>query len=282
MDRLSVTVAAAIIFVPDFIMIFAMRNLIYSQTIVYFVLIFTAAFILIKFIKIYGIVVFLLLVLAVLLLYLKTLYAYTTTVSKYFFYFPNMPVSYKLILTVITLIIAFFVIQGIFSTTFWHLLSYYFTATGMLLMQMATLAYMRAGDIGINTVSYLSSYNYMWVLEYRSVISLLAHGYQTYLPLYRLSLPLSLQLSAGFAISVIGSIFWLYVKDSKSNDNTAGSFSIVSGVIIGFIFFVSLRYFIPDRFEFLYMAIVIVLVFIIISYSNRKGRDTSINIEGEQ
>ncbi|WMT51941.1 MAG: hypothetical protein RE471_03450 [Ferroplasma sp.] len=282
MDRLSVMVAAAIIFVPDFIMIFAMGDLIYTQTIVYFVLIFTAAFVLIKLLKVYGVVFFLLLILSVLLLYLKTLYAYTATISKYFFYLPDMPVSYKLILTVITLIIVFFVIQGLFSTTFWHVLSYYFAATGMLLMQMATLAYMRAANTGISTVSYLSSYNYIWVLEYRSIISLLEHGYQTYLPLYRLSLPLSLQLSAGFAISVIGSIFWLYVKDSKSSDNTAGSFSIVPGLIIGFIFFVFLRYFISVRFEFLYIAIAIVLVFILISYSNRKGRDISINIGGEQ
>jgi hypothetical protein len=281
MYRLSVTVAAAIIFVPDFIMVFAMRDLIYGLTILYFVLIFTGAFVLMKFLKTYGVLAFLLLILSVLLLYLKTLYAYTPTVSRYFFYLPDMPVSYKLIFTIITIITVFFVIQGLFSTTFWHLLSYYLTATGMLLMQLATLAYMRAANIGINTVTYLTSYNYIWVLEYRSIISLLEHGYQTYLPLYRLSLPLSTELSAGFALSVIGSIFWLYARESKINDNTLGSFSIVPGLIIGFVFFVSLRYVIPVRLEFIYIAIAIVLVFIMISYSNRKGVDIHINIEDE-
>ncbi len=273
MDRPVLTVAAIVIFIPDFIMLFALRNVIYSVTIIYFTLLFTATFIIMKLVKIYGVLIFLLSILAVLLLYIKTFYSYTATVSKYFFYLPNMPISNKIIFTFIILLVIFFIIQGLFSRKFWALLSYYFMASGVLLLQMATLAYMRTFHIGINITSYLVYFGYIMDQEHTSIVSLMNHGYQTYLPLYRLSLPMALPLSAGFAISVLGSILWLYLKDSKTDDNIIGSFSIIIGLAIGFIFFISLRYIIPLKFEFLYIAIAFTTLFIIISYSNKKGRD---------
>lgn len=281
MARLETILVGAMIFTPDFIMLFVTRDLIYTVTVLYFVVIFTILFLLLKFIKLYGILILLLSILAILLLYLKTLFVQSLIVSKYFFYLPNMPVSRKLIFTVIILLILFFIIEGVFSITFGKLLSYYLTASGMLLMQMATLAYMKVRNITITTGSYFTSYSYVWLTEYASIISLFTHGYQTYLPLYKLSLPLSTEIATGFAVSTIAAIYWLYANNSKSNDNTIGSFSVVPGLLIGFLFFVSIRYVIPLEFEFVYIAIMVVVVFILISYSNKKGKDIYVDIEGE-
>lgn len=281
MNRFETIIVSTVIFIPDFIMLYATRNLIYTVTLLDFVIMFAILFLLWKFIKLYGILILLIGILIILLLYLKTLLVYTPIVSKYFFYLPSMPISRKLIFTVIILLILLFIIDGIFSKTFGKLLSYFLAASGMLLMQMATLAYMKIANITITTGSYFTSYNYVWLAEYASIISLFEHGYQTYLPLYKLSLPLSTEISAGFAISVMAAIYWLYANESKGNDNVIGSFSIIPGLIIGFMFFILIRYVIPLEFEFIYIAIVAISVFILISYSNKKGKDTYIYIEGE-
>ncbi len=281
MNRLETILVSAVIFIPDFIMLFATRDLIYTVTVLYFVVIFTILFLVLKFIKLYGVIILLLSILAILLLYLKTLFVKSQMISRYFFYLPDMPISRKLIFTVITLLILFFIIEGIFSKTFGKLLSYYLTASGMLLMQMATLAYMKMGNVAITTDSYFTSYSYVWLAEYSSIISLFEHGYQTYLPLYKLTLPFSIEISTGFAVSLIAAIFWLYASNSKSDDNTIGSFSVIPGLLIGFLFFISIRYVIPLEFEFIYIAIMVVAVFILISYSNKKAKDTYADIEGE-
>ena len=281
MNRLETILVSAVIFIPDFIMLFATRDLIYTVTVLYFVVIFTILFLVLKFIKLYGVIILLLSILAILLLYLKTLFVKSQMISRYFFYLPDMPISRKLIFTVITLLILFFIIEGIFSKTFGKLLSYYLTASGMLLMQMATLAYMKMGNVAITTDSYFTSYSYVWLAEYSSIISLFEHGYQTYLPLYKLTLPFSIEISTGFAVSLIAAIFWLYASNSKSDDNTIGSFSVIPRLLIGFLFFISIRYVIPLEFEFIYIAIMVVAVFILISYSNKKAKDTYADIEGE-
>jgi hypothetical protein len=274
-------IMAAIIFTPDFIMLYGLRSIIYDQTVFYFLVIFAAEIILSKFLKTYGISIILLTVLTILLFYLKTLYIYTHFVREYFYYIPNMPVTLKLILTVLIIFVIFFIIQALSTKKFWYLVSYYITVSGILLMQMATLAYMKVKNIGITMISYLSSFHHVSILEYKSIISLFVHGYQTFLPLYKLSIPLAFPLSIGFMLSVIGSIFWLYFRDNKGMDNTFGSFSIVLGLLLGYIFFLSLRYFISIKFEFLYIAIGILIVFIAISYSNRKGKDISIKMNNE-
>ena len=281
MNRLQTILVSALIFIPDFIMLFATGELILTVTVVYFVVIFTILFLLSKFIRLYGILILLLTLLVILLFYLKTLFVHSPIVVTYFSYLPDVPVSRKLIFTAIILLILLFIIEGILSKTFGKLISYYLTASGMLLMQMATLAYMKIGNIAITTSSYFTSYSYVWLAEYASIISLFKNGYQTYLPLYKLTLPFSTEISAGFAVSVIAAIYWLYASNSKNNDNTIGSFSVIPGLLIGFLFFISIRYIIPLEFEFIYIAIMVVTVFILISYSNKKAKNTYADIEGE-
>ena len=59
MERSALTAAAIVIFIPDFIMLFAIREVIYSVTVIYFILLFTATFIIMKLVKKYGVLIFL-------------------------------------------------------------------------------------------------------------------------------------------------------------------------------------------------------------------------------
>ncbi|MCL4310975.1 MAG: hypothetical protein M1462_00905 [Candidatus Thermoplasmatota archaeon] len=284
MKKYLMPILAAIIFFPDFIMFYALRSIIYDETIFYLVIIFVIEILLAKFLKIYGILIFLLTILTVLLLYLKTLYYYSHIVKTYFYYLPNMPITHKLLFTAIIIIIAGVVVEALFTQKFWHLLSYYISISGTMLMGMATLAYMHTAGISITSTStsYISSYYHVSNLEYKSIITLFEHGYQIYLPLYKLSIPMEFPISIGFMISVMGTILWLYLRENKGIDNIFGSFSIVLGLLIGYIFFQSLHYFISVNFEFLYISIGVVVTYILISYSNNRGKDIKIQIDDQQ
>jgi hypothetical protein len=272
MNKYLMPLIALIIFIPDFIMLYALGNLIINDTIFYIVVIFSVEIVLSKFMKGYGIFIILLTAMIILLFYLKTLLKYSNIVKTYFYYIPDMPVSYKLVLTALVIIAIAMLIEGLFTKNFWHLISYYITVSGIMLMQMATIAYMKKTGITVNIISYLSSFSHVTILEYSSIISLFNNGYQTYLPLYKLQIPMAIPVSIGFMASVIGSILWLYLNDGKKQDNAFAPFSIVLGLVIGYIFFESLHY-IPVKFEFLYIAMAVLATYIIISYSNGKGRD---------
>jgi hypothetical protein len=224
MDKYSIPILAAIIFIPDFIMFYTLGNIIYNETIFYFVVVFTIEIINSKFMKLHGLLIILITIMAVLMLYVKTLANYTQIVRKYFYYLPNMPVTSKLIYTAIVILIIVIMIEGLFARKFWHLVSSYIIVSGTMLMQIATLAYMNAGGIAINYASYMSSLDNVSILEYKSILSLFLHGYQTYLPLYKLALPMAFPLSIGFMISVMGTIFWLYFIESSKTDNVLDIF----------------------------------------------------------
>ena len=147
MKKILMPALGALIFLPNFIMLYAMRSIIYDETVFYFLILFTIEILLVKFLKKYGMQIFLYTILAFALFYLKTLYSYSHIVKTYFYYLPNMPVTYKLIFTVIIIIIAGIVVDALFTKKFWHLLSYYITVSGIMLMQMATLAYMQTTGI---------------------------------------------------------------------------------------------------------------------------------------
>ncbi len=281
MKKILMPALGALIFLPNFIMLYAMRSIIYDETVFYFLILFTIEILLVKFLKKYGMQIFLYTILAFALFYLKTLYSYSHIVKTYFYYLPNMPVTYKLIFTVIIIIIAGIVVDALFTKKFWHLLSYYITVSGIMLMQMATLAYMQTTGITITGTSYLSNFYHVSNLEYESIITLFVHGYQTYLPLYKLSIPMEVPISIGFMISVIGAILWLYFREGKGIDNTFGAFSIVLGLFIGYIFFEVLHFFIPIGFKFLYIAIAVLIAYMLISYSNSKGRDFNVKMEDQ-
>ncbi len=279
MNKFLILVLAAIIFIPDLIMFYVLRNVIYNETVFYFVIIFTLEIIYSKFMKIYGLLALLITIMILLILYLKTISSYNYIVIKYFYYLPNMPITDKLIFTTLIILIIGILIEGVFAKKFWHLISSFIIVSGIMLMQMATLAYMKSSGIVITYSSYMASFYRVSMLEYNSVFSLFIHGYQTYLPLYKLSLPLAFPIAIGFMVSVIGTILWLYSVGSSKIDNVFGYFSIVPGLIIGYIFFVWLHYITPDKFEFLSIAIVVVFVYIIISYSNSKSRDITVKID---
>lgn len=278
MNKFLMISIAIIIFIPDLIMFYALGDLILDETVFYLVVIFTIEIVLSKFLKIYGVLIILFTVLAILLFYLKTVFRYGITVKRYFYYVPNMPVTYKLILTALFIVLIALLVEGLFTQNFWHLISYYITVSGVMLMQMATIAYMQNSGISINIISYLNSFSHVTRLEYSSIISLFNNGYQIYLPLYKLSISLEIPIAAGFMLSVMGSILWLFLKEGKKSDNTFGAFSIVLGLIIGYIFFESLH-FISFTFEFLYITIVVVITYVIISYSNKLGKDIIVNMD---
>ncbi|AGO61326.1 hypothetical protein [Ferroplasma acidarmanus] len=278
-NKYLIPVLAAIIFIPDFIMFYALGNVIYNSTVFYFVILFTVEIILSKFIKLYGFLIFLFTLMAVLLLYIKTLYYYTHIVGRYFYYLPNMPVTTRLVYTLVVIFIIGIMVEGLFSRKFWHLISSYIIVTGTMLMQMATLAYMHAGGITINYNSYMTSLYSVSVLEYKSILSLFLHGYQTYLPLYKLALPMAFPIAIGFMVSVIGTILWLYSIQSSKTDNVFGYFSIVIGLAIGYLFFLTIHYVTPVKFEFLSIAIAVVSVYLIISYSNSKSKDITVKAD---
>ncbi|WP_337859916.1 hypothetical protein [Ferroplasma sp.] len=280
MNKFITPLVAIIIFIPDIIMLYALKKIIIGDTLFYLVIIFSIEILLSKFRKTYGVPAIFFTILAILLLYLKTLSKNTTIVKKYFYYLPNMPVTYKLILTGLIIMVILLLIDGIFTQNFWHLISNYIVVSGIMLMQMATIAYMQTEGITINIFSYLSSFTAVSETEYASLLSLFTTGLGGYLPLYKLTIPLETPVSIGFMASIMGSILWLFLKDGKKNDNTFGSFSIVLGLIIGYIFFESLH-FVSIQFEFLYIAIVILAVYILVSYSNKKGKDIIVELNNE-
>ncbi|HIH60827.1 MAG TPA: hypothetical protein HA289_07240 [Ferroplasma sp.] len=192
-----------------------------------------------------------------------------------------MPITHKLLFTAIIIIIVGVVVEALFTHKFWHLLSYYISVSGTMLMGMATLAYMQTAGVSITSTSYLTSFYHVSNLEYKSIITLFEHGYQIYLPLYKLSIPMEFPISIGFMISVMGTISYIYFSENKGIDNIFGSFSIVLGLLIGYIFFQSLHYFIPVNFEFLYISIGVVVTYILISYSNKMGKDIKILIDDQ-
>jgi len=279
MKSLLITILAAVIFIPDIIMFYALRNIIYEETIFYLVIIFVLEILFSKFVKVYGSMLILSTILVMLVLYLKTLLSYTHVARVYFYYLPDIYITDKLMFTAIVIIIFSAFIGGLFTKKFWELISSYIVVSGFMLMQMATLAFMLKGGITINGASFISNLGRVSTLEYISVLSLFTHGYQIYLPLYKLSLPLAYPLAIGFMISVIGTIFWLYSIKSSKIDNVFGYFSIIPGLLIGYIFFEMLHYFTPVKFEFLLIAVVIAFVYVLISYSNRKSQDISVKAD---
>jgi uncharacterized protein YacL len=74
-------------------------------------------------------------------------------------------------------------------------------------------------------------------------------------------------------ISVIGTILWLYSIESSKTDNVFGYFSIVIGLAVGYLFFLMIHYVIPVKFEFLSIAIAVVSIYLLISYSNSKSKN---------
>lgn len=282
MKNLSIMLAA-VIFIPDIIMFYALRDIIYEETIFYLVIIFVLEIIFSKLVKVYGSILILFTILVILVLYLKTLLSYTYVARTYFYYLPDIYITDKLLYTAIIIIIFSSFIGGLSTKKFWQLISSYIVISGIMLMQMATLAFMLKEGITINGTSFMSNLFKVSTLEYISVLSLFTHGYQIYLPLYKLSLPLAYPLAIGFMISVIGTIFWLYSIKSSKIDNVFGYFSIIPGLLIGYIFFEMLHYFTPVKFEFLLIAVVVAFVYVLISYSNSKSQEirvkTDINYE---
>jgi xanthine/uracil permease len=79
-----------------------------------------------------------------------------------------------------------------------------------------------------------------------------------------------------FSISLAASIIWLYVN-SRFRDSSIGSYSILFGILFGYIFFVLITYLAKYKIQFLFMSIIIILMLIIISRSNRTSRKININ-----
>ncbi len=255
-----------IIFLPDFIIIDSIYPVISKNLYVYFIIIIAVIIIASKFIKDYGSYFLPVFVLIMCLLVLKTIFKNSRMVVKYFYFLPGIPLNYRFLITVIFSISIIAIISGIFSDKFTHIISDYIVSTGILLDQIAAVTFMKMASI-----SYIDALVYVNYGDYYSLYTLFTKGYQTFLPLNKIILPVNSLLFYAFMVSLIFSLLWLYMDAYSNKNNTIASYSIIIGIIAGYLFFEFIGYMNLFFLQFLGIAVMALAVFIIIAITDKKS-----------
>ncbi|KJE49666.1 hypothetical protein TZ01_00675 [Acidiplasma sp. MBA-1] len=190
---------------------------------------------------------------------------------NFFMLFPEFKINTGFLLTLALLIDIVLIIHGITSSSFAGVIGSFVSSAGTSLFEFLlityTLIYSVSYKIAFYTVGLEYSDNLKNLIEYggesNTIFSILPPG-NAHIILYL------------FSISLAASIIWLYVN-SRFRDSSIGSYSILFGILFGYIFFVLITYLAKYKIQFLFMSIIIILMLIIISRSNRTSRKININ-----
>lgn len=261
-----------IIFLPDLIIIDNIYPVISKNLYIYFILAIGIITIISKFIKNYGNYFLPVFALIISIFALKTVFKSSKIVIKYFYFLPDIPLNYEFLITIIFSISIIAIIYGILSDKFTKIISDYIISTGILLDQIAAITFMK-----ISSLSYIKALIFVNYEDYYSLYTLFTKGYQTFLPLNKIILPVNSLLFYAFIISLIFSLLWLYINAYSNKDSAVASYSIVIGIIFGYLFFEFIDYMNSFSLQFISITAMVLIIFIVIAITDKKSIKENIN-----
>ncbi len=258
------------IFIPDFMILFSISGVFKNDMYVYLISFIMFFYILYKISNYYKYFVVLSLLFIVLIIILKSAFYLNKFVIKYLYFIPDFPFNIKMMLTLTMTFGIISLIEGITSKSFKALISYYTVSTGTFLYQLAFVS-----AESLYNITYFKAVALISAHEFLSLLSLFTKGYETFLPLQTIKLAMSYYLLIGFMISLISMIIWLYLASYSNKDSITGSYSLLIGIVSGYLFFVLIRFTAVYKLQFLSLSIIVISVFIIIAHSNRVSKKHS-------
>ncbi len=202
---------STIIFIPDFIMLYFVRNIIFNFLYISYLLFFMAfiiAIIIMKNYRAYISIAFLSIILILVIMNLKSSINIIFEKNRMGFIkdaiagIPAMPFTVKMIFTFVFVVIFTSIAAGISSQSFQRLISSFLLSTVILLEQSLIYTYMVIYSIS----SYLNATIYIEYQNYLSIISLIRHGYQSNLPFAHITMPITHLMMYAFVISIVDSL----------------------------------------------------------------------------
>ncbi len=266
MNKYVLYIIGIIIFLPDFIIINSISPVISKNLYVYFIIAIAAVVMASKLIKSYGPYFVPLFTLIISIFVLKTVFKSSRIVIKYFYFVPDIPLNYEFLVTIIFSVAIASIIYGVLSDKFTRIISDYIISTGILLDQIAAVAFMKIASIG-----YIKALIYINYEDYYSLYTLFTRGYQTFLPLNRIILPINSLLFYAFIISLIFSLLWLYINAYSNKNNAIASYSIIIGIIFGYLFFEFIDYLNIFFLQFLAISLMVFAIFILIAITDKNS-----------